>query len=62
MVGSAVTGALSAAFGAGSLAPHGGIWVLGLIGNPAMFFVAILAGTVVTAGMVILLKGLGAKK
>ena len=62
MVGSAVTGALSAALGAGSLAPHGGIWVLGLLGNPGGFFVAILAGTVVTAGLVILLKGLGAKK
>jgi PTS system fructose-specific IIC component len=62
MVGSAVTGAISAAAGAGSLAPHGGIWVIGLLGNPAMFFVAILVGTVVTAGMVILLKGLGAKK
>jgi len=62
MVGSAVTGAASAAFGAGSLAPHGGIWVIGLLGNPFGFFAAIVIGTVVTAAMVILLKGLGAKK
>ena len=35
MAGSAVTGALSMAFGATSRAPHGGIWVVGLIGKPA---------------------------
>ncbi|MFM5904223.1 MAG: PTS fructose transporter subunit IIC [Microbacteriaceae bacterium] len=62
MVGSAVTGAISAALGAGSLAPHGGIWVLPMIGNPLAFFGAIVIGSVVAALLVIVLKGMGAKK
>jgi PTS system fructose-specific IIC component len=61
MVGSAVTGALTGLFGAGSLAPHGGIWVLPLIGNPLAFFGALVIGTVVTALLVILLKGMAKK-
>jgi PTS system fructose-specific IIC component len=56
MVGSAVTGALSMAFNAGSNAPHGGIWVIGLIENWFGWLLAIIAGTVVTAAMLILLK------
>ncbi len=62
MAGSAVTGALVGVFGAGSLAPHGGIWVLPLIGNPLAFFGALVVGSVVTAVLVIVLKGIGAKK
>jgi fructose PTS system EIIBC or EIIC component len=58
MAGSAVTGALSMAFGCTSRAPHGGIFVVPLIGNPLLYLVAILVGTVVTAVMVIALKGL----
>jgi fructose PTS system EIIBC or EIIC component len=59
MVGSAVTGALSFAFNATLQAPHGGIWVIGVIGNWPLYLVAIAIGTVVTAGMVVLLKSLG---
>jgi PTS system fructose-specific IIC component len=62
MAGSAVTGALVGLFGSGSLAPHGGIWVLPLIGNPLGFFGALVIGSVVTALLVVLLKGLGTKK
>ncbi|MFJ4919041.1 fructose-specific PTS transporter subunit EIIC [Streptomyces sp. NPDC088725] len=57
MAGGAVTGALSMAFGSTLRAPHGGIFVVPLIGAPLLYLVAIAAGTAVTAGLVILLKG-----
>ncbi|MGX1501631.1 UNVERIFIED_CONTAM: PTS system fructose-specific IIC component [Streptomyces graminofaciens] len=56
MAGGAVTGALSMAFGATLRAPHGGIFVVPLIGGPLVYLLAIAAGTVVTAGLVVLLK------
>jgi PTS system fructose-specific IIC component len=56
MLGSAVTGSLSMAFGATLRAPHGGIFVLPLIGSPLLFLLALVAGTAVAAGSVILLK------
>jgi fructose PTS system EIIBC or EIIC component len=59
MVGSAVTGALVMAFGNTSRAPHGGIWVVGLIGRPLLYILAILIGTVVTAAAVVILKSFG---
>lgn len=59
MVGSALTGALSMAFKATSPAPHGGIWVVGLIGRPLLYLVAIAAGMVVSATCVVVAKGLG---
>ncbi|GGX18248.1 PTS lactose transporter subunit IIC [Streptomyces malachitofuscus] len=58
MAGGAVTGALSMAFGATLRAPHGGIFVVPLIGNPFLYLVAIAAGVCVTAALVIVLKGL----
>ncbi|MFD7768600.1 fructose-specific PTS transporter subunit EIIC [Streptomyces sp. NPDC059787] len=58
MVGGAVTGALSMTFGATLRAPHGGIFVVPLIGNPFLYLVAIAAGVCVTAALVIVLKGL----
>ncbi|MGA5197740.1 PTS fructose transporter subunit IIABC [Streptomyces exfoliatus] len=57
MAGGAVTGALSMAFGCTLRAPHGGVFVIPLIGNPFLYLLAIAAGTVVSAGLVILLKG-----
>lgn len=57
MVGGAVTGALSMTFGAGVLAPHGGFWVTPLVHQPLLFLLAILAGTVVSAVLVIVSKG-----
>ena len=56
MVGSAITGALSLLFGATLQAPHGGIFVIGLIGNWPMYLVAIAIGTVVSAALVIGIK------
>jgi len=61
MAGSAVTGALSMAFDATLRAPHGGIWVIGLIGKPVLFLIAIAAGMAVTAAAVIALKSLARK-
>ncbi|MFE5667160.1 fructose-specific PTS transporter subunit EIIC [Streptomyces niveus] len=61
MAGGAVTGALSMLFECTLRAPHGGIFVLPLIGNPALYLIAILAGTAVSAALVILLKGMGGR-
>ncbi|WP_371548648.1 fructose-specific PTS transporter subunit EIIC [Streptomyces sp. NBC_00554] len=58
MVGGAVTGALSMAFGATLRAPHGGIFVVPLIGNPFLYLVAIAAGVCVTTALVVVLKGM----
>ena len=58
MAGSAVTGALSMAFGASLRAPHGGIWVIALIGRPVFFVLSIVVGTVVTTACVVALKSL----
>ncbi|GAA2546894.1 MULTISPECIES: PTS fructose transporter subunit IIABC [Streptomyces] len=58
MAGGAVTGALSMTFGATLRAPHGGIFVVPLIGNPFLYLIAIAAGVCVTAALVIVLKGL----
>jgi len=57
MVGSSVTGALSMAFGCTLRAPHGGIFVLPLIGRPFLYLLAVLVGTLVSAALVIALKG-----
>lgn len=56
MVGAAVTGAISMAAGVTSRAPHGGIFVFFAIGDVAMFIVAILAGAVVSALVLVALK------
>lgn len=56
VVGSAVAGALSMAFGCALRAPHGGIFVLPLIEKPVLFLVALAAGIVVTTILVVLLK------
>lgn len=61
MAGSAVTGALSMAFDATSRAPHGGIFVVGLVGKPGLYLVAILAGVFVSAASVVALKSAGRK-
>lgn len=59
VAGSAVAGALSMAFGCGSRAPHGGIFVIGIIDNAPMFLAALVIGAVVTmAGIAVLKKPL----
>jgi len=62
MVGGALTGALSMAFGVTSQAPHGGFFVFFAIGNLLMFVISILAGTVVTALIVLALKRWAVRK
>lgn len=52
IIGSALAGGLSMAFGCTLRAPHGGIFVLPTIGNPFMYLAAIVAGAAV--GCVIL--------
>ncbi len=56
MVGGAVTGALSMAFGVQSLAPHGGLFVLFAINPIWGFLVALVAGVVVTGFLVVAFK------
>ncbi|MBS1430135.1 MAG: PTS transporter subunit EIIC, partial [Ruminococcus sp.] len=56
VVGSAIAGALSMAFGCGSRAPHGGIFVIGIIDHGPMFLLAILIGAVVGMAGIVLLK------
>ncbi len=46
------------AFGATLRAPHGGIFVVPLIGNPLLYLVAVAAGVCATTALVVLLKGL----
>jgi len=58
VVGSALTGGIVMAVGSTLVAPHGGIWVLPLIGNPLGFLLAVVAGTLVTALVVVVLKQL----
>jgi PTS system fructose-specific IIC component len=43
-------------FGATLRAPHGGIWVLPLIGNFLLFVVALAIGVVVMTAIVVALK------
>ncbi|WP_439592475.1 PTS fructose transporter subunit IIABC [Microbacterium sp.] len=56
MVGGAVTGALCMVFSVQSYAPHGGIFVLFAINPIWGFILALLAGTVVSALLIIALK------
>jgi PTS system fructose-specific IIC component len=58
MVGGALTGALSMVFGATLRAPHGGVFVIPLIGNPFLYLIAIAAGVCATTALVVLLKGM----
>ena len=62
IVGSAAAGALSALFGCTLMAPHGGIFVLPTIGNPLMYFLALVVGSVLGMFMLaILMKPIKAK-
>ena len=56
MVGGAVTGGLTMLFESTLRAPHGGVFVVPLIGSPLLYLAAVAAGTVVTAALVIVLK------
>ena len=56
VVGSAVAGGLSMAFGCTLMAPHGGISVVPTIGNPLMYLVALVIGSFIACGLLGLLK------
>ncbi|MEU1674263.1 fructose-specific PTS transporter subunit EIIC [Streptomyces roseifaciens] len=62
MAGGAVTGALSMAFNCTLRAPHGGAFVIPLIGRPLLYVVAIGAGVTVSAASVVILKSLGRRR
>ena len=56
LVGAAVSGGLSMAFGCTLMAPHGGIFVFAVVGNWAMYLVSLAVGSVVGMLMLALLK------
>ena len=56
MVGGAVAGALSMALGATLAVPHGGVFVLFAVENILQYVIAILVGSVITAGLLGVLK------
>ncbi|UTI41289.1 fructose-specific PTS transporter subunit EIIC [Niallia sp. RD1] len=56
-IGAAVTGGLSMFFNIGLRAPHGGIFVVGLVdGNPLLYLLAIVIGAIIAALLLGLLK------
>ena len=56
VAGSAVTGALSMAFNCTLMAPHGGIFVIATIGHPLWYLLSILVGSLVSMGVMAMLK------
>ena len=56
VAGSAVTGALSMFFGCTLQAPHGGIFVIATIGHPLLYLLTILVGSLVSMGIMAMLK------
>ena len=55
-LGSAIAGALSQYFGCSVPAPHGGVFVFGVVQNWPMYFAALLVGSVVAAVLLGFLK------
>ena len=56
IVGSAVAGALSMAFNCTLMAPHGGVFVFPVVGNPFMYVVSLLIGSAISCLMLGILK------
>lgn len=56
IIGSGLAGALSMAFGCTLMAPHGGIFVVPVMGNALLYLLALLIGTVVSALLLGILK------
>ena len=56
IAGSAVAGGLSMAFGCTLMAPHGGIFVVPVMGNAVQYVSALVVGTVVSAVLLGVLK------
>lgn len=56
IIGSGVAGALSMLFHCTLMAPHGGIFVVPVVGNALMYLVALVAGTLISAFLLGLFK------
>ncbi len=56
IIGSAAAGALSMLFGCTLMAPHGGIFVVPVMGNALMYLAALVVGTVISALLLGILK------
>ncbi|OON85076.1 PTS fructose transporter subunit IIC [Oribacterium sp. C9] len=56
IAGSALAGALSVSFGCTLMAPHGGIFVFPVVGNAILYLASLVAGTVVGAFLLGVLK------
>lgn len=56
VVGSAIAGMLSMIFSCALRAPHGGMWVIGVIDNPLFYILSILVGSIVGALILGLVK------
>ena len=56
IIGSAIAGGLSMLFGCTLMAPHGGIFVIGIVGNALMYLVSIAIGAIVGALILAALK------
>ncbi len=56
IIGSGVAGALSMLFGCTLMAPHGGIFVVPVMGNSLMYLVALVVGTVISTILLGVLK------
>ncbi len=56
IIGSGLAGALSMAFGCTLMAPHGGIFVVPVMGNALMYLVALAAGTAASTVLLGVLK------
>lgn len=56
IIGSGLAGALSMAFGCTLMAPHGGIFVVPVMGNAVIYLLALVIGTVVSAVLLGVLK------
>lgn len=58
IVGSAIAGGLSMFFNCTVMAPHGGIFVIGIVGNALMYIVSIAIGSLIGALILGTLKGI----
>jgi PTS system fructose-specific IIC component len=61
IVGSATAGALATVFDTALRAPHGGVFVIGIVERWPLYLLAIAVGTVVTAALVIVFKSIGTR-
>ena len=56
IIGSAIAGGLSMLFNCTLMAPHGGIFVIGIVGNALMYIISIAAGSIIGALILAALK------